>query len=146
MSRLHPFDHAFAELADGRFGEIRDGAVQDHRDLRDRAQFAALASVQRLLSDVESPEVLAEHPEAAGEYVTALYVAYRFWDAGCHTVAVSRARLEAALVDPSPPDQPEVPHGACYLQLPERWFWAQIEADAPHEPLDGVFIAEDARG
>ncbi len=146
MSRLHPYDHAFAELADARFGTIRDEATRDRRDLRDRAQFTTLPSVQRLLTEMESPELLSEQPEAAGEYVTALYVAYRFWDAGRCTVAVSRERLEVAMAEPPPAHQPAVPHGACYLQLPERWFWAQIDAGAPHEPLDGIFVVEDAAG
>jgi hypothetical protein len=146
VSRLHPYDHAFAELAEVRFGEIRDEAVTDRRDLRDRAQFTALASVQRLLTEMESPELLADHPEAAVEYVTALYVAYRFWDAGCCTLALSRERLEIAIAEPPEVDQPMVPRGACYLQLPERWFWAQIDADAPHEPLDGILVVEDALG
>jgi hypothetical protein len=146
VSRLHPYDHAFADLADARFGEIRDEAATDHRDLRDRAQFTALPSVQRLLTEMESPELLTEHPEAAVEYVTALYVAYRFWDAGRHTVSPARERLEIAMTAPSLPDRPAVPHGACYLQLPERWFWAQIDADAPHEPLDGMFVVENALG
>jgi hypothetical protein len=144
VSRLHPFDHAFAELADGRFGAIRDEARHEHRDLRDRAQFAALPGVQRLLSEMESPELLAEHPEAAVEYVTALYVTYRFWEAGCHTLAPSREHLEAALTTTPSAARPTIPHGACYLQLPERWFWAQIDTEAAHEPLDGIFVVEDS--
>jgi hypothetical protein len=146
MSRLHPFDHAFAELADARFVSIRDEAEREHRNLKDRAQFASLQSVQHLLTEVESPELLAAHPEAAGEYVTALYVAYRYWEAGSRTLTLSRERLDAALTAPHPREQPPVPHGACYLQFPERWFWAQIDPDQAHEPLDGIFVVEDALG
>ena len=37
-----------------------------------------------------------------------------------------------------------VPNGACYIQLPEQWFWAQIEPEQPHEPVDGLFVVEGA--
>lgn len=146
MSRLHPFDHAFAELAEARFAQIRDEAHRERRDLRDRAQFASSPGVQRLLNEMESPELLAEHPEAAGEYMTVLYVAYRYWEVGCHTMTIPRQQLEAALSGTPATPQTSVPHGACYLQLPERLFWAQIDPDAAHEPLDGIFIVEDALG
>ena len=36
---------------------------------------------------------------------------------------------------------PDVPHRACYLQLPERLFWARISDTAAPEPLDGLFLA-----
>jgi hypothetical protein len=39
-----------------------------------------------------------------------------------------------------------VPHGACYLQLPERLFWARIAQDATAEPVDGLFLASGAEG
>jgi hypothetical protein len=140
VTRLDPFDHAFAELAESRFPEIRDEAESEHRDTADRPQFAALRAVQHLLGEVESPEVLEEHPEAAGEYLTALYVAFRYWDAGRHTFPVPRDHLEGAFAGPIPSERPSVPYRACYLQLPERWFWAQIDPAEPHEPLDGLFV------
>ena len=146
MTRLHPFDHAFGALAATRFIEIRDEAQAEHRDLGDRAQFVSVPSVQRLLSELESPDLLEAHPEAAGEYIAFLYVAFRFWEAGCHTAQPSRAHLEAAMAAAAVGDRPPVPHSACYLQLPERWIWAQIDPDGPHEPLDGIFVAEDSMG
>ena len=146
MTRLHPFDHAFGALAGTRFVEIRDEALAAHRELRDRAQFVSVPSVQRLLNDLESPELLDAHPEAAAEYVASLYVAFRFWEAGCLTAYPSRAHLEGAMATAPEGDRPSVPQGACYLQLPERWIWAQIDPDGPHEPLDGIFVVEDALG
>lgn len=146
MTRLHPFDRAFGALAETRFVEIRDEAAAERRDLRDRAQFVSVPAVQRLLNELESPELLDAHPEAAGEYVSSLYVAFRFWQAGCHTMHPSQAHLEAAMATAPEGARPAVPHGACYLQLPERWMWAQIDPDGPHEPLDGIFVVEDALG
>ncbi len=145
MTRIDPFDHAFAELAESRFPEVRAEAGREHRDTADRPQFAALRGVQHLLDEVESPDVLEAHPEAGAEYLNALYVAYRYWDAGRHTFPVSRDDLEAVLAGPSPGARAPVPHGACYLQLPERWFWAQIDPAEPHEPLDGLFVVMGAR-
>jgi hypothetical protein len=42
--------------------------------------------------------------------------------------------------------RPTVPHGACYLQLPERIFWARIADTAAPEPLDGVFLVAGPAG
>lgn len=146
MTRPDPFTHAFGDLAASRFPEIRDEAEAEHRDTADRPQFASLRAVQHVLGDVESPELLEEHPEAGAEYLNALYVAFRFWSAGCHVLPVPRALLEGAMQRRTPPGIPEIPHGACYLQLPERWFWGQIDPAQPHEPLDGCFVAAGGVG
>ena len=139
MSRIDPFAFALAELAEQRFPTIREESLAAGKDTADRAQFASLPSVQRLLLDVEAPQLVEEHPEAAEEYLNTLYTAYRYWDAGQRPVSVSRGALEAAL-EAELEDPPSVPHGACYLQLPEHWCWAQVAPDEPHEPLDGLFV------
>ena len=146
MSRVDPFSQVFATIADARFPAIVEEADAERRDTADRPQFAAMREVQHLLEELESPEVLERHPEAGGEYLTALYVAFRFWNAGSRIVEVSRPRLTAAITSTAPSNPPSVPHGACYLRLPERWFWAQIDPAEPHEPLDGLFIVEGAQG
>ncbi|UCF41884.1 MAG: hypothetical protein JSW43_06070 [Gemmatimonadota bacterium] len=139
MSRIDPFAYALAELAEQRFPAIREESVAAAKNMADRGQFASLPTVQRMLLDVETPQLVEEHPEAAEEYLNTLYVAYRYWDTGRHLVSLDRGALEAALED-EPEDPPTVPHGACYVQLPERWCWAQVAPDEPHEPLDGLFI------
>lgn len=139
MSRLDPFAYALAEVAEQRFPAIRDEAAAADKQTADRSQFASLSTVQQMLLDVEAPQLVEEHPEAAEEYLNTLYAAYRYWDTGQHTVALDRAALEAAL-KAELENPPTVPHGACYLQLPERWCWAQVAADEPHEPLDGLFL------
>ncbi len=140
MSRSTPFDLTFAELATARFPVIRDEAATSQADLSDRARFARLPSVQRILADLADPGTVDERPDAADEYLTSLFVAYRFWEAGQHVIAVERRDLEPPLDPTRVPALPRIPRGACYLQLPEHWIWAQIDPAAPHEPVDGVFV------
>lgn len=140
MSRLTPFDHAFADLAEERFPAVREEAGQSLKGMADRMRFATLSTVQRILADVESGELIEQDPQAADEYLTALYVAFRFWDAGRPIFPVGRDAIDAALTSDWEDALPRVPHGACYLQFQERWIWAQIAPDHPHEPLDGQFV------
>jgi hypothetical protein len=146
VSRSDPFSLTFAPIADARFPAIVAAAADEHRDTADRPQFAALREVQHLLGELESPDVLERHAEAGGEYLTALWVAFRFWHAGRRIVEISRPQLTAAIAAPARASPPSVPHGACYLRLPEHWFWAQIDPAEPHEPLDGLFAVEGAQG
>ncbi len=95
---------------------------------------------------MEAPELIQENPQAADEYLTTLYVAFRFWDAGRAVLAVSRDAIEQAVARDPPDTLPAVPDGACYVQLPERWFWARIGPDEPPEPLDGLFVVASAMG
>lgn len=144
MTRLDPFTQAFAELAEERFPDIRAEAATSHKETADLPQFAAMRAVQRVLADLESPEVFESEPEAAAGYLAAMFTAYRFWDGGRRLYSVSRGQIEKALVDGIDPSTVTVPGGACYLQLPERWFWAQTDTDRPHEPVDGLFVIEGA--
>ncbi len=139
MSRLTPFDHAFADLADRRFPEIREEAQAAAKDVSDPAQFATLPSAARLLGELESPDPLEREPEATEAYLAALHIAYRFWEAGRPVLALDRCALDTAL-ESAPPSAPAIPHGTCYVRFPERWFWAQVDPDRPHEPLDGLYL------
>jgi hypothetical protein len=142
--RLHPFDLAFGPLVDQHFTRIADEAEQQRRALEDLAQFGASPEVQHLLQEIEAPDVIAASPEAGVEYLQSLFVAYRFWRAGQTTHAIARDALEAALAADAPETLPTIPGGGVYLQLPENWFWAQVDAEAPHEPLDGCFVVSGA--
>lgn len=138
MSRPHPFDYAFAPVADTWFPEIRDEAAAAAQDATDLAKFLRLQSVQRMLG-----ELAGEPGENGDGFLPLLYSAFRFWQNGKRTIAVSRAALEAAMdVDRAAHRLPDV---ACYVQLPEHWIWGQVQAGAPHEPLDGMFIAPGER-
>jgi hypothetical protein len=144
VSRPTPFDLAFADLAD-RFEEIRAEAGEAGADPGDRARFAKLPTVQRLLADVAAPELVERRPEAADEYLTTLFVAFHFCVAGRRVLAVPRDRLEGALGAPAATSPPRE-SVACYLQLPERWFWAQVDPETAHEPLDGMFVVGPGPG
>lgn len=163
MSRLHPFDVVSGALPDEWFSTIRAAEAQG-LDATDRLRFHHLAPVRLAVRRLCPPE-----PEPAGttvaQYETLLYAVYRYWSAGRHTLAITREVLERALATghtgrsdgwadgrtsgrwpTGPPDRPTthppaVPHGACYLQLPERRFWARIGDATGPEPVDGMFLA-----
>ena len=145
MSRPTPYELAIGEDIESRFPTVQADARAGGKDVTDPAQFASLPTVQRILTDIESPELLADHPEAAAEYLALLYATFRFWEAG--KVVCEVARQDWSDRDLARGSQlPEIPFGACYLQLSERWFWAQIDEAAPHEPLDGMFVTQSADG
>ena len=75
MSRIDPFAYALAELAEQRFPTIREESLAAAKNTADRGQFASLTAVQRMLLDVEAPQLVEEHPEAAEEYLNTLYAA-----------------------------------------------------------------------
>ncbi len=146
MNRLDPFTYAFADLAESRFATVRREAAARGTGAGHRASFAALPAVQRILAEIETPELIAAAPQAAAEYLHTLYVAFLFWDAGRRVVALERSALDGALGGDPPRVLPPVPSGACYVQLPERWFWARVGPDDPPEPLDGVFVVSSGDG
>ncbi len=139
MSRLHPFDFAFAELATSRFPAIREEAGGTSVDL---AAMARLPATQQLLRDVTSPDSADANPLAVAEYMTSLFVAFRYWHAGQHTVAVEKAALIQAIAHPIT-DEPPTSPDACYIEIPAQWFWATIGENHPFEPLEGMFVVRN---
>lgn len=140
MTRLHPFER-FTEIADIWFPAIRAEAKEQHRDPRDRVQFTAMPSVQHALQDIEDPAFLEEQPAAAEDYLAVLSALFTFWNGGQHTISITKDQFEEILSDPPRWSRVPTEDSDVYLQLPERWFWAQIEEGAPHEPIDGMFVA-----
>lgn len=141
MTRPHPFDAIHDALSEEWFAEVGDAAS--------RLGFQQSEPVQRVLGQLAPAQAAAG--AAAEEYGTLLYAIHRFWRAGRHTIGLNRAAVDRMVSDASrppalPPSRPTVPHGACYLQLPERLFWARIAPDATPEPLDGIFLAAGADG
>ncbi len=143
MNRLDPFDFVFGEL--DVFPAIRDHASSGSVDATDRARFLEIPAVRDTLSRIQSSDLVHASPLAADEYAALLHVAYCYWAAGRHALDVPRSRLEPLLQERLP-ELPAVPHGACYLRFPERWFWARIDEGQPAEPLDGLFVAVTADG
>jgi hypothetical protein len=137
VSRIAPFELAFAGV-EAQFEKVREEAASSRIDVTDPMLFVSLPSVQRILKQIESPQLLADNPAAIGEYHMLLYLGFRSWDAG------KVVRDVAQLPDCVTERLCAVPSDACYLRFPERWFWAQIDQQAPHEPLDGVFVAQSS--
>lgn len=146
MTRLLPFDYVFGPFADQRFDQIRKESERAGVALDDRLRFHRFEPTRRLLGEIQPADRGALAAAALEEYGTLLYLAYRFWLSGRQSIVLSRTAIERGLASPPPAADPVVPHGACYLQLPEQWFWGRIGADAPHEPMDGMFLAGDAGG
>jgi hypothetical protein len=146
MSRLHPFDYVFGELAPQRFPALRQAAEKAAYHLESRVAFQRFQPVLDLLSELVPPEPQEPQGAAMEQYATLLYVAYRYWSAGRHSFELTRAQVSAILRAETVDRPPVIPHGACYLQLPERLFWARIDSRSPYEPLDGVFAVESEGG
>lgn len=138
MTRPHPFDIIHEALSEEWFARAGEAAG--------RLEFQQLEPVQRVLGEFAAGHAAAG--AAAEEYGTLLYVAHRFWRAGRHTVTLERAAVDEMLAAAArlPAAPATVPRGACYVQLPERLFWARIAPDATAEPLDGLFLAAGADG
>ena len=145
MKRPTPFDMLFGDQA-AALQALTKAAAAARRDPRDRTEFAMVPEVQRLLAELQSPEVVAQQPEAVQEYLELLHAMYRFDVAGQRVLAPTRAQLQPWLRRMLPPDAPPVPGSACYVQFPANWWWGQRAPDAPHEPLDGVFVVAAPRG
>jgi hypothetical protein len=146
MSRTDPFDLIGGVLGDAWFTEVDAAAQAAGRDPADRLAFQRLDPVQRVLDELRPPD--AEAPGAiVEEYGTLLFVVYHYRRAGERSLALDRAAFERLLAsEPAAPPPLPAAIAPCYLQLPERWFWARIAESAPPEPLDGCFVAETAGG
>jgi hypothetical protein len=143
VSRAHPFDLIGGALGEAWFGEVDAAAAGARCDPADRLAFQRLEPVQRALGELRPAD--AEAPGAVvEEYGTLLYVVYHYQRAGARSFPLDRAAFEHALAgEPAPPPLP-AGLAPCYVQLPERWFWARITEAATPEPLDGVFAIETA--
>ncbi len=79
-------------------------------------------------------------PASLDEYGELLYQGFEFWTYGRRMYALDDA-VTSLLTEPvyaldawifaGPP--------ACYLRFPYQKLWARVSADAPYEPLDGMF-------
>jgi hypothetical protein len=141
MSRITPFELAFGSLTD-ELDRLRTEALEQDKDPSDQLTFVQLPAVQSLLNRIAPPSVVEGDAGAVAEYLNLLYVGYRFWNAGGRVIGTGRAEIEAVLDHTPPQGPPPIPHGTCYLQLPEQLFWAQVADEAPHEPIDGFFAVQ----
>ena len=139
--RSHPFDYAFGDVAGEWFKDIPD-------DSEDLAVFAKLEAVERILDRMRPGGDAADIPEIGEEYLRLLFAAYRYWRGGRVTLDLEGETQEL----PSPQlDEQALGHfiqgvpQAAYVRLPQHRFWGQVEAGAPHEPIDGFFLVAAGR-
>ncbi len=135
--RQHPFDLAGAHAV-STFADIRASSPEPP----DFARFCRLARVNDLVSRMVPASPTDLDPRVAEHHLYLLFAMYRFWCANQRTLIVDRTALEH-LFHGIPNRMPSVPHGACYVTLPEFWFWGRIDPEEPPEPLDGMFLVAD---
>ena len=127
-------------MADERFPALAASLGATGRDDADRDAFLLDRAVVELLQDL----VPEEHdPDQIREFVAVLHHAYLFWRHGRTVVPIDRPRAARLLAPAAPDTAPSAGlavRPSAYHQFPERLVWAQITPDAPHEPLDGVFL------
>lgn len=138
MSRINPFEFVFGGVADEVFPQI----LKELGERPGLTAFAGSATVQRMLPDVGQTDQPLD-PSVVEGHMRLLWIAHRYWAAGTRTVTVDRTALEHLFDETALPDFVEPSVDAVYMEFPQRWFWAQISDESPHEPLEGVFLAAD---
>ncbi len=136
-ARLTPYELILEPLEREDFPAIRAEGEQRGSDVHRRDQFLLLGHAGATLDEIV-PE--SADPESLDEYGELLYEGYQFWAYGRRLYSFESS-VTALLTEPeyelgdwifaAPP--------ASYLQFPYQKLWARVSADAPYEPLDGVF-------
>jgi len=141
-TRPTPFELVFADLAQERFGAIRDSLVAAKLDAADLDAFALDRQAVLLLRDLvpdDAPE------EAVREHLSFLHHAFLNWQAGGWTFRLGRRPAIELLNAPSAQEgTAAATPQAYYIQFPARMVWAELAEGQPHEPLDGLFVHSPA--
>jgi len=132
VARPTPWGLIFAPIEE-RYPEL--GAIS-----ADPAAFNRSPEAQRLLSAIESPELLGTSPIAAAEYLHLLFADWQHWRSGRKCHGVTGEVLETALSFSAPPPPSAPPREPLYLQMPPRALWMQPDPGGAHEPLDGCYV------
>ena len=151
--RPTPFELVFEALARERFPAIQAGLAAAGADARDRDAFLIDRAATTLLHELRPDEGVGE---GIDQLAALLHHAYLHWAAGAPVLRLG-PEATAALLERRPAgtqttpgtgdsDAPREAPSGFYAQLAERQLWAQLDADAPHEPLDGCFVAEAPDG
>jgi hypothetical protein len=131
-TRTDPFTLVFGELAEERFPALKASLASGGKDPFDRDAFILDQAVTEFLRDLVPEDA---PPESLHEFIAVLQHGYLFWSAGRRVFENTKAEPPSGPLPAYPPDR--LP---AYLQLPSHLYWAQLEPDEPHEPLDGFFI------
>jgi hypothetical protein len=136
-ARLTPYELILEPLEGEDFPAIRAEGEQRGSDVHRRDQFLLLGHAGATLDQMVAEDA---DPESLDEYGELLYQGFQFWSYGRRlysfesSVAMLLTEPEYGIGDwifAAPP--------ASYLQFPYQKLWARVSADAPYEPLDGIF-------
>lgn len=136
-ARLTPYELILEPLERDDFPAIRAEGEQRGSDVHRRDQFLLLGHAGAALDEMVAEDA---DPASLDEYGELLYQGFQFWSYGRRLYSIDDA-VTALLTAPDYPmgDWIFAAPPACYLQFPYQKLWARVSADAPYEPLDGVF-------
>ncbi len=136
-ARLTPYELILEPLERDDFPAIRAEGEQRGSDVHRRDQFLLLGHAGAALDEMVAEDA---DPASLDEYGELLYLGFQFWSYGRRIYSFDDA-VTSELTEPSYPIGDWIFAGppACYLQFPYQKLWARVSADAPYEPLDGVF-------
>ncbi|MBA2683019.1 MAG: hypothetical protein H0U66_00805 [Gemmatimonadaceae bacterium] len=136
-ARLTPYELILEPLEREDFPAIRAEGEQRGSDVHRRDQFLLLGHAGAALGEMVAEDA---EPEAMDEYGELLYQGYQFWSFGRRLYSFEDS-VTALLTEPDYEMGDWILAGppASYLQFPYQKLWARVSADAPYEPLDGLF-------
>jgi hypothetical protein len=136
-ARITPYELILEPLEHDDFPAIRAEGEQRGTDVHRRDQFLLLGHAGAALDQMVTEDA---DPAGLDEYGELLYQGYQFWTFGRRLYSFDDAVTEL-LTSPDYEIGDWIFAGppASYLQFPYQRIWARVAADAPYEPLDGVF-------
>jgi len=136
-ARLTPYELILEPLEQDDFPAIRAEGEQRGSDVHRRDQFLLLGHAGAALGEMVADDA---DPASLDEYGELLYEGYQFWSYGRRLYSFDNAITDKlTATDYSVGNWILAGPPACYLQFPYQKLWARVAADAPYEPLDGVF-------
>lgn len=136
-ARLTPYELILEPLERDDFPAIRAEGEQRGSDVHRRDQFLLLGHAGAALGEMVTEDA---DPASLDEYGELLYQGYQFWSYGRRIYSFDDSVMELLTApDYEMGDWILAAPPACYLQFPYQRLWARVSADAPYEPLDGVF-------
>jgi hypothetical protein len=136
-ARITPYELILEPLEHDDFPAIRAEGEQRGSNVHRRDQFLLLGHAGAALDEMVTDDA---DPASLDEYGELLYQGYQFWTFGRRLYSFDEAVTEK-LTSPDYEIGDWIFAGppASYLQFPYQRIWARVAADAPYEPLDGVF-------
>lgn len=152
--RSHPFALVFGAIAPDRFPALREALGGDRRV----EHFLMTPAAVELLHELRPEEGLGD---AVDDFVSFVHAAYCFWEDGEQTAALDESAMGSLIetsdrrsetgYSSSPPPISDLrspisdlrPPVSCYVQIPPRLLWSQVESSEIHEPIDGWFAVPE---